>query len=70
MTFVQNHAQGIVVRDFLVAVTVRFQVLFVFVAMEIASRRILHCNVTAQPIAEWTLQQFRKPSPVIILIGS
>ena len=63
MTFVQNHAQGIVARDFLVAVTTRFQVLFVFVAMEIGSRRILHCNVTAHPTTEWTLQQFREAIP-------
>ena len=62
-TFVQNHAQGIVACDFLVAVTARFQVLFVFVAMEIGSRRILHCNVTAHPTAEWTLQQFREAIP-------
>ena len=41
-TFVKNHAQGIVACDFLIAVTVRFQVLFVFVAMEVGSRRILH----------------------------
>ena len=44
--------------DFLVAVTARFQVLFVFVAMEISRRRILHCNVIAHPTDEWTLQQF------------
>jgi putative transposase len=56
-TFVRNHAQGIVACDFLVVVTARFRILFVFVALEIGSRRILHCNVTAHPTAEWTLQQ-------------
>ena len=59
-TFVKNHAQAIVACDFLVAVTVRFRVLFVFVAMEVASRRILHHNVTAHPTADWTLQQLRE----------
>jgi transposase InsO family protein len=62
-TFVRNHAKGIVACDFLVAVTVCFQVLFVFVAMEVGSRRILHCNVTARRTAEWTLQQLREAIP-------
>jgi putative transposase len=59
-TFVRNHAKGIVACDFLMAVTARFQVLLVFVVMEVGSRRILHCNVTAHPTAEWTLQQLRE----------
>jgi len=62
-TFVRNHAQGIVACDFLVVVTARFRILFVFVALEIGSRRILHCNVTAHPTAEWTLQQLREARP-------
>jgi len=62
-TFVKNHAQGIVACDFLVAVTAGFRVLFVFVVMEVGSRRILHYNVTAHPTAGWTLQQFREAIP-------
>src|SRR5664280_1199461 len=62
-TFVKNHAQGIVACDFLVAVTARFRVLYVFVMMEIGSRRVLHYNVTAHPTAEWTLQQLREAIP-------
>ena len=59
-TFVRNHAQAIVACDFFVSVTVSFRVLYVFVAMEAGSRRILHTNVTAHPTAEWTTQQFRE----------
>ena len=59
-TFVRNHAKGIVACDFLVSVTASMRVLYVFVAMEIGSRRILHTNVTAHPTAEWTRQQFRE----------
>lgn len=42
------------------SVTARFRIVYVFVAMEIGSRRILHCNVTEHPTAEWTTQQFRE----------
>ncbi len=59
-TFVRNHAKAIVACDFLVSVTATFQILYVFVAMEIGSRRILHFNVTEHPTAEWTTQQFRE----------
>ena len=62
-TFVRNHAQAIVAADFLVAITVGFRVLYVLVVMEVGSRRILHCNVTAHPTAGWTLQQFREAIP-------
>jgi putative transposase len=59
-TFVRNHAEAIVACDFFVSVTASFRVLYVFVAMEVGSRRILHCNVTEHPTAEWTIQQFRE----------
>jgi putative transposase len=59
-TFVRNHAKAIVACDFFISVTASFRVLYVFVAMEIGSRRILHTNVTAHPTAEWTTQQFRE----------
>jgi putative transposase len=59
-TFVRNHAKAIVACDFFVSITATFQILYVFVAMEIGSRRILHFNVTDHPTAEWTTQQFRE----------
>jgi putative transposase len=62
-TLVRNHAKAMVAADFLVTITAGFRVLYVFVVMEVASRRILHCNVTAHPTAAWTLQQFREAIP-------
>ena len=31
--------------------------------MEVGTRRIVHCNVTAHPTANWTLQQLREAIP-------
>ena len=60
MTFVRNHAKGILACDFFVTVTASFRVLYVFVIMEVGTRRIAHVNVSAHPTADWTLQQFRE----------
>jgi putative transposase len=59
-TFLKNHAQAIVARDFCVVATATFQILYVFVVMEHASRRMIHVNATAHPTAAWTLQQLRE----------
>ena len=60
MTFVRNHAKAVIATDFFVVVTATFELVYVFVIMEIKSRRILHFNVTQHPNAGWTLQQFRE----------
>ena len=62
-SFVQNHAASLLACDFLVVATASFRQLYVFVLMEVGTRRILHCNVTAHPTAAWTLQQFREALP-------
>jgi len=62
-TFVRNHAQSIVACDFLVVVTARFRTLYVFLLMEVGTRRVVHCNVTAHPTAPWTFQQLREAIP-------
>jgi transposase InsO family protein len=60
MTFVRNHAHAILACDFFVSVTASFRLLYVFVIMEVGTRRIAHFNVTDHPTADWTLQQFRE----------
>jgi putative transposase len=62
-TFLKNQAEGIVACDFCVVAAATFRMLYVFVVMEHASRRILHINVTAHPTAAWTLQQLREAVP-------
>jgi putative transposase len=62
-TFVRNHAQAIVACDFCVALTATFRTLYIFVAIEHGSRRLVHVNVTAHPTAQWTLQQLREAIP-------
>jgi transposase InsO family protein len=63
-SFVRNHARAMVACDFCVVVTATFRLLYVFVVMEHATRRILHANVTAHPTAQWTIQQLREAIPV------
>jgi putative transposase len=40
-------------------VTARFRVLYVFVVLDVGTRRIVHWNVTEHPTADWTIQQCR-----------
>jgi putative transposase len=58
-TFVRNHARETLACDFFVVVTATFRVVFVFLVLDIGTRRILHWNVTEHPTAEWTSLQFR-----------
>jgi putative transposase len=37
-----------------------FRLLYVFIAIEHKTRRVVHCNVTAHPTAAWALQQLRE----------
>ena len=59
LTFLRNHKDWIAGMDFFVVPTVRFQLLYVWFAIDHGRRRILHFNVTASPIAPWVIQQLR-----------
>ncbi len=62
-TFVRHHAGAMLACDFFVTVTATFRSLYVFVVLDVGTRRIVHWNVTAHPTAEWTVQQFRAVAP-------
>jgi putative transposase len=49
--------------DFFTVPTIRFQILYVFLVLGHDRRRIVHCNVTAHPTAEWTVPQLREAFP-------
>jgi putative transposase len=63
LTFIHNHAKVIVACDSFVVVTATFRILYIFVVLELSTRRIVHHNVTAHPTSEWTLQQCREVLP-------
>jgi hypothetical protein len=60
--FLNNHVQDLVSVDFYAVPTVRFRVLFVFVALA-HHRRVVHFNVTKHPTAGWTGQQMVEAFP-------
>jgi putative transposase len=62
-TFLDHHLQTLVSVDFFVVPTVMFKVLFVFVVLAHARRRVLHINVTDTPTAQWTAQQLVEACP-------
>ena len=63
LAFLQNHREVIVAFDFFTVPTLTFQLLYFFFVIEHGRRRILHCNVTRHPSAEWVVQQLREAFP-------
>ena len=53
----RNHAHAVLSCDFFTRITVRFRTLYVFVLLDVGTRRIVHWNVTEHPTADWTIQQ-------------
>jgi putative transposase len=58
--FINNHAKQVWACDFLTQHTAFFAVVYVFVIMEVGSRRIVHVNVTTNPTLAWVKQQIRE----------
>jgi putative transposase len=62
-TFLRNHASQIWACDFLQTYDVFFCTVFVFVIIELGSRRVVHFGVTRNPTDQWTAQQLREATP-------
>jgi transposase InsO family protein len=63
LAFLRNHREVIVAFDFFTVPTVTFNLLYCFFVIEHGSRKILHCNITRHPTAEWVVQQLREAFP-------
>ena len=61
--FLDNHVKDLVSVDFFLVPTVTLKVLFVFVVLVHARRRVAHFNVTEHPTAQWTSQQISEAFP-------
>jgi putative transposase len=62
-SFLRNHASQIWACDFLQTYDLFFRTVFVFVIIELGSRRIVHFGVTRNPTDQWTAQQLREATP-------
>jgi putative transposase len=62
-TFLKNHAGDIWACDFTVVFDLLFRPLYIFVIIELKTRRVVHTAVTASPTDEWTAQQLREATP-------
>ncbi len=62
-TFLRNHAKDIWAVDFLQTYDLFFRAIFVFVIIELGSRRLLHFGVTRSPSDAWVAQQLREATP-------
>ena len=61
--FLESHVKDLASIDFFVVPTIRFRVLFVFIVLAHARRRIVHFNITEHPTAQWTAQQMSEAFP-------
>jgi putative transposase len=62
-TFLRNHGREIWACDFLQTYDVFFRTVFVYVIIELSSRRLVHYGVTRNPTDAWVAQQLREATP-------
>ena len=62
-TFLRNHAGDIWSCDFTVVHDLLFRPLYIFIIIELKTRRVVHTAVTRKPTDAWTAQQLREATP-------
>jgi len=62
-TFIRNHMNQIVAIDFFTVHTATFKTLYVFLALSLDRRKIIHFNVTANPNSDWASLQLIQAFP-------
>ena len=62
-TFLKNQAGTMWACDFTVVYDWLFRQWYIFVVMELETRRIVHADATKYPTDEWTVQQLREVTP-------
>ncbi len=62
-TFLKNHGGDIWACDFTVVHDLLFRAIFIFVIIELETRRIVHTAVTSSPTDAWVAQQLREATP-------
>lgn len=62
-TFIRNHMTEIVAVDFFTVHTAAFRTLYVFLALSLDRRKIIHFNVTRNPTSAWTSMQLTQAFP-------
>jgi len=61
--FLDNPVTDLVSIDLFVVLTVRFKLLFILLVLAHDRRKLVHFNVTENPIAQWTAQQIVEAFP-------
>jgi transposase InsO family protein len=61
--FLRNHASQVWACDFLQTYDIFFRTVFVFIIVELGSRRVVHFGVTRNPTDRWVAQQLREATP-------
>ena len=62
-TFLRNHAPDIAAMDLFVAPTIGFNLLYGFILVRLARRRLVWVTVTPNPTAEWIARQISEAFP-------